>query len=118
MENVNQNGKRKQCITVVAILAAFLLVAFLVNQMVKLTQPAPVGTASAAARFKDNAEIRAAAADAAKSWGYVDAPKQIVRVPIDEAMKITLQGYQQPAAFRSNILSRVEKAFPPPPVFE
>jgi hypothetical protein len=110
MENANNNGKGRLAITVVAILATFLLMAFLVRQMVKVTQPPPVDAVRAAARAKDNADIRAASADAAKNWGHVDAPRGIVRVPLDEAIKLTLQGYQNPAAFRSNLLSRVEKA--------
>ena len=65
MENVNNPSKCKVAIYVVSILATFLLMAFLVKQMVKVTQPAPVGAERAAARIKDNAEIRAAGADAA-----------------------------------------------------
>ena len=118
MENVNNTGQGKLAITVFAILATFLLVAFLVFQMIKTARPAPVDAARAATRAKDNADIRAAGAEALKNWGYVDQPKGIVRLPIDEAMKLTVQGYQNPGAFHSNLVVRVEKAtaVPPPPV--
>ena len=115
MENVNNTSKCKRAIYVVSILGTFLLMAFLVMQMVKLTNPAPVGADRAAARAKDNAEIRAAGVNAANSWGYANQPNGIVRLPIDEAMKLTIQGYQQPAAFRTDVLARVEKASAPPP---
>lgn len=115
MENVNKTGKGKTAIYVVAILGTFLLMAFLVKQMVKVTQPAPVGADRAAARAKDNAEIRAAGVNAANSWGYANQANGIVRLPIEDAMKLTIQGYQQPAGFRADVLARVEKASAPPP---
>jgi len=118
MENANNNGKGRTWLTVVVVLATFLLMAFLVNQMVKVAQPGDVNAARAAARAKDNLEIRGAGADAAKHWGLVDAPKGVVRMPIEDAMKVTVQGYQQPAAFRSNLTMRLEKAFPPPVNYE
>jgi hypothetical protein len=115
MENVNDTGKGKLAITIVAILAAFLLVGFLVMQMIRIVQPGPTGAERATARAKDNGEIRAAGEEVLKSWGYVNEPatarpQGIVRVPIDEAMKATVQGYQNPAVFRSNLLARVQKA--------
>jgi hypothetical protein len=116
MENVNKTSNCSKCaIYVVAILATFFLMAFLVKQMIKVTQPAPVGAARAAARLKDNGEIRAAGADAAVNWGYVDQPRGIVRMPIEEAMKLTVQGYQKPADFRKDVLARLEKASVAPP---
>jgi hypothetical protein len=115
MENVNNNGKCKMTITVAAILATFLLMAFLVRQMVKVTRPAPVGADIAAARAKDNADIRAAGADAAKNWGYSDPARGMVRLPLEDAMKLTVQGYQNAAAFKTDLVARVEKASAPPP---
>jgi len=115
MENVNNNGKGRMAITVVAVLATFLLVAFLVRQMVKVTAPAPVGANIGAARADENTKIRAAGADAAKNWGYSDPARGMVRVPIDEAMKLTVQGYQNAAAFKTDLAARAEKASAPPP---
>jgi hypothetical protein len=115
MENVNNTGRARVVMTVLAVLASFLLVAFLVRQMVKVTQPRPVGADRAAARAKDNGDIRAAGAGALQSWGYVDAGKGVVRMPIEEAMKVTIQGYQNAGAFHSNMVARVEKATAAPP---
>ena len=115
MDNVNHNGKGKLAITVVAILATFLLMAFLVRQMVKVTRPAPVGANIGAARAEENAKIRAAGVDAAKNWGYSDQARGMVRLPIEDAMKLTVQGYQDAAAFRTDLVARAEKASAPPP---
>lgn len=118
MDNVNNNSRGRAGLYVLVALATLLIVAFVVKQMVKVSQPAPVGAERAAARAKDNADIRGAGATALASWGYVDQAKGVVRLPIAEAMKITVQGYQQPAAFRSNLTARLDKMFPPPVSYE
>lgn len=115
MAEDTHSGNSKTCLCIVVAIVTFLLMAFLVRQMIRITRPAPIGAERALARAKDNAEIRASGAEALKSWGFVDQPRGIVRVPIDEAIKLTVQGYQNPGAFRSNILARVEKANVPPP---
>jgi hypothetical protein len=115
MENVNNNGWGKCVIYTVTILATFLLMFFLVREMVRITRPAPLGVERAVARATDNAKIRADGEQASKSWGYVDAPRGIVRMPLDEAMKLTVQGYQKPDEFRKDVLARSEKASAPPP---
>jgi hypothetical protein len=38
-----------------------------------------------------------------------------VRLPINEAMKLALREWQNPAAARSNLIARVEKATAVPP---
>ena len=115
MDNVNNTGNTKLGVYVAAILGTFLLMAFLVKQVVDNLRPAPVGAERAAARARDNIDIRAAGADALQHWGYVDQTKGIVRLPVDEAMKLTVQGYQKPAAFRTDLVARVEKATAPGP---
>lgn len=115
MDNVNNNGKGKVAIYIVVILGTFLLVAFLVKQMVKATQPPPVGAERAVARAKDNDEIRGAGVQALNSWGYADPAKGVVRLPIDEAIKLTVQGYKNPGAFHTDLVARAEKASAPAP---
>ena len=77
MENVNQNGcgnsKCKNTAYVVAIIGSFLLVAFLVKQMIAYTQTAPVGAERGIARAADNAAIRTAGTEALKSWDVSDS---------------------------------------------
>jgi hypothetical protein len=110
-----EQSKSKTAVTVIVILATILLMAFLVRQMVKYTHPAPVGADRAAARTKDNAQIRQDTAVALQNYGWADQAKGLARLPIDEAMKVTVQGYQKPADFRKDLLTRADKANVAPP---
>jgi hypothetical protein len=101
---------------VIAVLGAFLIVAALVRAMVHYTQPAPLGEDRAAVRAKALSELRAAEADAMEHPGWVDQSKGVVRLPVEEAMKLVERDWgQDPAAARSNLISRVEKATALPP---
>lgn len=105
----------KTFLTVVAVVVTFFLVAFLVRQMARMTRPAPVGAERAATRAADNAQIRAEGISKAGEWGYVDAQKGIVRLPVEAAVKATVQGYQNPAAFKKDLVARSTKASAPAP---
>ncbi len=98
-----------------AILGSFLIVAALVWAMHKYTEPAALGANRAAERSRALAEMRAAEADALNNVGWVDQPKGIVRLRIEDAMKLVERSWQNPPAARSNLLERVAKANPPPP---
>ena len=102
---------------VVGILGSFLIVAALVWAMQHYTQPPPLGEDRIAVRKKALADLRAAEATELESYGWVDQGKGLVRLPIAEAMKLALRQWQNPAAARSNLIARVEKAtaVPPPP---
>jgi len=97
------------------ILGSFLIVAALVWAMQRYTQPPPLGEDRAALRKKALAELRAEEASELASYGWVDQGKGVVRLPINEAMKLTLRDWQNPAAARSNLIARVEKATAVPP---
>ncbi len=100
-----------------AVLGALLIVAALVWAMQHYTQPPPLGAERVAQRKKALADLRAAEASELGSYGWVDQTKGVVRLPIAEAMKLALREWQDPAAARSNLIARVEKAnaVPPPP---
>ena len=101
-----------------AILGAFLIVAALVWAMRHYTQPEPLNAGRAAERARALAELRASEADALRNAAWLDAGKGIVRLPIDVAMGMVVDGWgSNPAAARSNLIARVEKAtaVPPPP---
>jgi len=101
---------------VVAVLGAFLIVGALVRAMVHYTQPAPLGEERAAVRAKALADLRGTEAEALEHPGWVDQAKGVVRLPIQEAMKLVERDWgQDPAAARSNLISRVEKATALPP---
>lgn len=101
----------------VAVLAAILIFAALVWQMKKYTEPSPLNAARAAERAKALAELRASETDALNSTGWIDQSKGIVRLRIEDAMKIVQNNWQNPAAGRKDLIDREEKAtyVPPPP---
>ena len=99
----------------IGISGTFLLVALLVLAMRHYTQPAPVGANRVQERYKFSQEQRAADAKALSEYDWQDKDKGIVRLPIQRAVELTLQEWQNPAAARSNLISRVEKATAAPP---
>lgn len=118
------NSENKDCCNcatraayAIAVVGTFLIMAFLVWAMRHFTQPAPLNANRAAERAKALGEIRAAEADGLNNVGWIDPVKGVVRLPIAEAMKLTEREWQNPAAARSNLIARVEKAtfVPPPP---
>ncbi|HMJ91623.1 MAG TPA: hypothetical protein VK530_17505 [Candidatus Acidoferrum sp.] len=110
-----EQSKSKTTVTVIVVLATLLLMAFLVRQMINYTKSAPVGADRSATRAKDNATIRETDAQALTHYGWADQPRGIARLPIDEAMKLTVQGYKNAGEFRKDFLARVDKANVPPP---
>jgi hypothetical protein len=100
----------------VGILGAFLIIAALVWAMRHYTQPAPLGEDRAAVRAKALTELRAAESEALTTPAWLDQSKGLVRLPIDVAVEMVQKGYgENPAAARSNLIARVEKATAVPP---
>ena len=101
-------------IGVAFLIACFLFAALVVK--VKWSTPVPAIDADrAAVRARALAEIRAAEAQALNQPGWIDENRGLVRLPIDVAMQITEREWQYPAAARSNLMARVEKATAPVP---
>jgi hypothetical protein len=99
----------------IGILGSFLIVAALVWAMQHYSQPPPLGEDRVAVRKKALADLRAAEFNELESYGWVDQTKGVVRLPVAEAMKLALRDWQNPAAARSNLIARVEKATAVPP---
>jgi len=99
----------------VGILGSFLIVAALVWAMQHYSQPPLLGEDRVAVRKKALADLRAAEINELESYGWVDQTKGVVRLPVAEAMKLALRDWQNPAAARSNLIARVEKATAVPP---
>ncbi len=101
----------------IGILGCFLIIAALVWAMQRYTQPPPLGEDRVTVRKKALAELRAAEASELDNYGWVDQGKGVVRLPIAVALQLALRDWQNPAAARSNLVARVEKAtaVPPPP---
>lgn len=113
------------CGYIFAVIGSFLIAAGLVWITWHYTRPEPVNAARAAERRKALTELRASNADVMHSQTYIWMPgippvNHIVRMPIDRAMELSIKLWQNPAAARSNLIARVEKAtaVPPPQVLE
>src|SRR6185503_8188383 len=102
----------------IGILGAFLIVAGLVWLMHRYTQPPPLDKNRAAERAKALQELRAAEAEASERIGWVDPAKGLVRLRIEDAMNMVERDWKNPGAARSNLIARVQKAYPPPPPAE
>jgi hypothetical protein len=112
----NGRGQWGALAYILGILGSFLIVAALVWAMRHYTQPPPLGEDHAAIRAKALAELRAAEAEALTTAAWIDQGKGIVRLPVEEAMKMVGQEWSRdPAAARSNLITRVEKATALPP---
>jgi hypothetical protein len=108
-------GQRVGMAYLAGILGALLIVGALSWAMYNYMQPEPLGKNRAEERAKALAELKAAENDALHNVGWVDQTKGLVRLRIEDAMQIVEREWQNPAAARSNLIARVEKANPPPP---
>ncbi|MBM3822105.1 MAG: hypothetical protein FJ404_04285 [Verrucomicrobia bacterium] len=96
-------------------LAAFLVLAAMVGVVRHYSTPAPVGVEKTALREKNLKEIQAAGVEALGHYAVLDPAKGLVRIPVTDAMKAVEAGYKNPTAFRSDMMARLVKAYPPPP---
>jgi hypothetical protein len=97
----------------------FLITCFLfagIVAVVKWSVSVPAIDANrAAVRTKALAETRAAETQALNNPGWIDENRGLMRLPISVALQITEREWQNPAAARSNLMARVEKATAPAP---
>jgi hypothetical protein len=97
-------------VTFLGVLGSFLIVAALVWAMNYYTRPAPLNQARVEERKKALMEIRAENERGLNTYEVTDAGKGIVRLKIDRAIELTLEDYKNPAAARTNLIARAEKA--------
>jgi len=98
-----------------AILGCFLIVASMVMVMRHYSQPPPLGAERAATRARDLAELRASESEALYNVAWINQSNGLVRLRIEDAMRLVEKEWANPALARSNLIARVEKANPPPP---
>ncbi len=113
--NASQPSRATLAAYAVCILGSLLIVYALVWTMQYYTAPAPVNQSRIEERKKALAEQRAADEALVNHYGWVDQARGIVRLPVTNAMELTVREYRNPAAARSNLMARVEKATAAPP---
>jgi hypothetical protein len=78
---------------------------------VKVSERAPAVDADRGAeRAKNLTEIRAAEDAALNSVAVIDAPRGVMRLPIDWGMELAAQAWANPAAARADLIARAAKA--------
>jgi len=115
MSNQNRSCCAGVLAYIVAILGVFLIGYGLVWLLRHYTQPAPVDAARGAERLKARTELATAAQEQLGNYGYIDAAKGQVRLPVDKAMELVVQEWKNPSEGRAKLLERWKKANPPPP---
>jgi len=98
-----------------AALGTLLIVGAMAWWLYSRTRPAVLNQARIEERRKNLREITDTSAEALNTYGWQDQPKQVVRLPITNAMDLIIREWKNPAVGRSNLLARVDKANPPPP---
>jgi hypothetical protein len=96
------------------VVACFILAA-LILAMKHFAHPPAIDADQAAARAKVLADLHTAESNALNNAGWIDQNRGLVRLPISVALQITENEWQNPAAARSNLMARVEKATAPAP---
>src|SRR5450432_1879669 len=89
----------------IAFIAASVIFAVLVVAVKFLVNVPEIDADSAAVRTKALAEIRATEAKAINSFGWADQSRGIVRLPIETAMQMTEQDWQNPAKARADLVA-------------
>jgi hypothetical protein len=115
MANNHHLSKPKMWVYAVATALSFLIMAWVVRTMYQEHNPGRVNSQRAAERIKARNEVEAAAVAEMNNAGDVDAQRGIKRIPIQQAMEMLVRDWENPAAGRSNLLVRLEKATAPLP---
>lgn len=108
-------GAARLAAWILAIAGTMLIVGWLAWLVAARTRPPGVDQVRAELRRKNLAEMRAENHLATTTYDWVDKAKGIVRLPTARALELTLQFWQDPAAGRSNLLARLDKATAKPP---
>jgi hypothetical protein len=112
----NSPGPFKLTIYGLVIAACFLAMFYFTRSMYRGNFPPAINRDRAAERAKARKELTEKANAELADAGWVDKPKGIARLPIQRAMELTIQRYQNPEEARSNLVERAKKAAAPAPV--
>ena len=108
----NEKINRGSAAAIGLLLASIVFIALVFVVKFSVSVPA-INADRAADRSKALAEIHAEEVKALTTTAVLDAKRGIVRLPIETAMKITAQEWQNPAAARADLNARADKATAP-----
>jgi hypothetical protein len=104
---------RKVVANAVGFLGTFFLLAVLIWAMYRYANPAPVEEARWMERQTNLAQLRVQSREVLHNYAWIDQSRGVVRLPAARAMELLVTEWQNPAAGRSSLLARLEKALPP-----
>ncbi len=113
--NVKLTSRSSVAALAVSLLGCLLLVYALVKTVQHYMQPPPLNATRVEERQKALAELRAREQEQTQNYGWVDQAHGIVRLPITNAMELTIREYRNPSVARTNLLTRLEQATKPLP---
>ncbi|HTR41317.1 MAG TPA: hypothetical protein VMH87_06840 [Pseudomonadales bacterium] len=95
-------------------IASVIFVVLVVIVKLAMTTP-PIDAARAALISQALYQIRTNEVTQLNSPGWVDKPRGIVRLPIETAMQMAAQEWQNPAQARADLIARAKKSTAPAP---
>ena len=101
----------KLTVYTIAILAV-LLIGYILARAMRAYVPTMQVNANRATERSEGLKAVTAAANVELNGApvYISRPNGIVRLPIERAMELVVQNGKNPAAFRSNLVARADKA--------
>ena len=99
----------------VALIGALLIMAGLVWLMRYYTATPSLFAERSAERMQVRAEFDAANTPIVNTYDWQDQTRGIIRIPVDRAVDLTVQEWQNPKAARADLMARAAKAFAPLP---
>jgi len=109
----NNNTRNGAAAAALGFIMLCFILAVLILAMKHSAHAPAIDADRATARAKALAELRTAESNALNQPGWIDQNRGLVRLPISVALQITENDWQNPAAARSNLIARVEKATAP-----
>jgi hypothetical protein len=113
--NSSRESKTGLGLYIVAALGALLIMVILVGLVRRYTTPAPLGADRAAERKRALVELRGAEHKQLTEIDWQDKTRNLVRLPIQTAMNLTVERMKDAEAFRKDLIARVQKATAAPP---
>jgi hypothetical protein len=104
-----QTANRASGAAVGFLIVSVIFAVLVVGVKLLLIQP-PIDAARAGVRTKALAEIHATEEKALNNAAWIDQQRGVVRLPIDTALQLAAQQWQNPVAARAELTARAEKA--------